>query len=277
MRYPIALLIALFVSASAPSNRRNRTSRRRPRRRRRARPSRNRFPRRRRRRAPAGRSAGRGRGRRNSAAAAGRYGAGAVADPIQSDRESPRGLPGLVPDRHLRGHMKTRYPKEFLFSLGALLAAIIVIQTIWAAWVRPNAQAVLAVQYESMRKDPNYVPEPLDVRDHEGLGAGELRHPDDLGAGDHRLQEPRDESRAGAAGSRPGARAGGHAHPAGGHARIRAPARIAAGRAAAVGDRARGKGGARRASARRAMSRTCRKRATPSARRRPSGSTRSCR
>ena len=54
--------------------------------------------------------------------------------------------------------MKTRYPKEFLFSLGALLAAIIVIQTIWAAWVRPNAQAVLAVQSESMRKDPNYVP-----------------------------------------------------------------------------------------------------------------------
>jgi len=54
--------------------------------------------------------------------------------------------------------MKTRYPKEFLFSLGALLAAIIVVQTIWAAWVRPNAQAVLAVQSESMRKDPNYVP-----------------------------------------------------------------------------------------------------------------------
>ncbi len=55
--------------------------------------------------------------------------------------------------------MKTRYPKELVFSLSALLAAIIVIQTIWAAWVRPNAQAVLAVQYESMRKDPNYVPD----------------------------------------------------------------------------------------------------------------------
>jgi biopolymer transport protein ExbB/TolQ len=54
--------------------------------------------------------------------------------------------------------MKTRYPKEFLFSLGALLAAVIVIQTVWATWVRPNAQAVLAVQTESMRKDPNYVP-----------------------------------------------------------------------------------------------------------------------
>jgi len=55
--------------------------------------------------------------------------------------------------------MKTRYPKEFLFSLGALLAAVIVVQTVWAAWVRPNAQAVLTVQYESMSKDPNYVPD----------------------------------------------------------------------------------------------------------------------
>jgi biopolymer transport protein ExbB/TolQ len=55
--------------------------------------------------------------------------------------------------------MKTRYPKEFLYSLGSLLAATIVIHGIWTAWVRPNAQAVLAVQFESMRKDPNYVPE----------------------------------------------------------------------------------------------------------------------
>lgn len=55
--------------------------------------------------------------------------------------------------------MKTRYPRELMFSLGALLAATIVIHAIWAAWVRPNAQAVLAVQYESMRKDPNFVPE----------------------------------------------------------------------------------------------------------------------
>ncbi len=55
--------------------------------------------------------------------------------------------------------MKARYPKELVFSLSALLAATIVVQSIWAAWVRPNAQAVLAVQYESMRKDPNYVPD----------------------------------------------------------------------------------------------------------------------
>ncbi len=55
--------------------------------------------------------------------------------------------------------MKTRYPKEFLYSLGSLLAAVIVIQAIWTVWVRPGAQAVLAVQAESMRKDPNYVPE----------------------------------------------------------------------------------------------------------------------
>jgi biopolymer transport protein ExbB/TolQ len=55
--------------------------------------------------------------------------------------------------------MKTRYPKEFLYSLATLLGATIVIHAIWQAWVRPNAQAVLAVQYESMRKDPNYVPD----------------------------------------------------------------------------------------------------------------------
>jgi biopolymer transport protein ExbB/TolQ len=55
--------------------------------------------------------------------------------------------------------MKTRYPKEFIYSLGALLAAVIVIHAIWTVWVRPNAQAVLSVQAEGMRKDPNYVPE----------------------------------------------------------------------------------------------------------------------
>jgi biopolymer transport protein ExbB/TolQ len=55
--------------------------------------------------------------------------------------------------------MKTRYPKEFLYSLGSLLAAVIVVHAIWTAWVRPNAQAVLSVQSEAMRKDPNFVPE----------------------------------------------------------------------------------------------------------------------
>ena len=55
--------------------------------------------------------------------------------------------------------MKTRYPKEFLFSLITLLAATIVIQAIWSTWVRPNARAVLTVQAEAMDKDPDYVPE----------------------------------------------------------------------------------------------------------------------
>jgi biopolymer transport protein ExbB/TolQ len=55
--------------------------------------------------------------------------------------------------------MKTRYPKEFLYSLGSLLAAVVVVHAIWAAWVRPNAEAVLSVQSEAMRKDPNYVPQ----------------------------------------------------------------------------------------------------------------------
>jgi biopolymer transport protein ExbB/TolQ len=55
--------------------------------------------------------------------------------------------------------MKTRYPKEFLFSMISLLAAIVLVQVVWSAWVRPNASAVLAVQEEQMDKDPNYVPE----------------------------------------------------------------------------------------------------------------------
>jgi biopolymer transport protein ExbB/TolQ len=55
--------------------------------------------------------------------------------------------------------MKTRYPKEFLYSLGALLAAVVVIHAVWSFWVRPNAQAVLAVQAEAMSKDPDFVPE----------------------------------------------------------------------------------------------------------------------
>ncbi len=55
--------------------------------------------------------------------------------------------------------MKTRYPKELLFSLGSLLAAVVVVHSIWSFWVRPNAQAVLTVQAEQMRKDPNYVPD----------------------------------------------------------------------------------------------------------------------
>jgi biopolymer transport protein ExbB/TolQ len=55
--------------------------------------------------------------------------------------------------------MKTRYPKEFLYSLATLIGATIVIHAIWTAWVRPNAQAVLAVQAEAMDRDPNYVPD----------------------------------------------------------------------------------------------------------------------
>ena len=55
--------------------------------------------------------------------------------------------------------MKTRYPKEFVWSLGSLLAAVVVVHAIWSVWVRPNAQAVLTVQAEAMRKDPNFVPE----------------------------------------------------------------------------------------------------------------------
>ena len=96
----------------------------------------------------------------------------------------------------------------------------------------------------------------LDVRDHEGLGAGELRDPHDLGHRDHRPQEPFDAARAGDAGRRPGAHPGGHAHPARGHARVRATARVAAGRAAAIADACVRPRPRSRASARPATSRT---------------------
>jgi biopolymer transport protein ExbB/TolQ len=55
--------------------------------------------------------------------------------------------------------MKTRYPKELLFSLGSLLAAVVVVHSIWSFWVRPDAQAVITAQTEQMHKDPNYVPD----------------------------------------------------------------------------------------------------------------------
>ena len=55
--------------------------------------------------------------------------------------------------------MKTRYPNEFQFSLISLLVATIMVHAIWTAWIRPNAQAVLAVQAEAMDRDPDYVPE----------------------------------------------------------------------------------------------------------------------
>ena len=125
--------------------------------------------------------------------------------------------------------MKTRYPKEFLYSLGSLLAAMIVIHAIWSVWVRPNAQAVLAVQAEAMRKDPNYVPERslfVIMKDWEQESCVILmiwalaiivfknrttRREQDVLDGDP-VRVP-----------------GGHAHPARGHARVRAPARVAAG------------------------------------------------
>ncbi len=119
---------------------------------------------------------------------------------------------------------KSRYPKEFLFSLGSLLAATIVIHSIWTAWVRPNAQAVLAVQAESMRKDPDYVSERsmfVIMKDWEQESCVILMIWALAIIG---FKNRSTRRRAGPAGRRPGACPGGHAHPARGHARVRSAA-----------------------------------------------------
>lgn len=55
--------------------------------------------------------------------------------------------------------MKSRYPREFLFSMLSLLAAVIIVHAFYVTLVRPNATAVLAAQAEAMRSDPDYVPQ----------------------------------------------------------------------------------------------------------------------
>ena len=165
--------------------------------------------------------------KRTSAAAGGCRACRAAARAIQSDGESPRGLSRSRSRSTSEESMKTRYPKEFLFSLGSLLAASdrdsLDLDGLGATERAGGARSPgrIDAQGSELRSAT------VDVRDHEGLGAGELRHPDDLGARDDRLQESHDAARTGAAGRRSGARAGGHADPAGGHARVRPPARVA--------------------------------------------------
>ena len=56
--------------------------------------------------------------------------------------------------------MKTRMPTEFVFSLFALLIAVILVHSIYLTVIRPNADAILAEQKAAMQADPEYVVEP---------------------------------------------------------------------------------------------------------------------
>jgi len=55
--------------------------------------------------------------------------------------------------------VKTRAPSELIFSLFALIIAVIAVHSVYVTIVRPKAAAVIAAQREGMKKDPNYVSE----------------------------------------------------------------------------------------------------------------------
>jgi biopolymer transport protein ExbB/TolQ len=55
--------------------------------------------------------------------------------------------------------MKKSYPVEFVYQLASLIVAVIVVHAVYVAWVRPNADAILAEQTARMQADPNYVQE----------------------------------------------------------------------------------------------------------------------
>ena len=52
--------------------------------------------------------------------------------------------------------MKKHIPTEFVFSLFALLIAVILVHSIYLTVVRPNADAIVAEQRASMESDPDY-------------------------------------------------------------------------------------------------------------------------
>jgi biopolymer transport protein ExbB/TolQ len=54
--------------------------------------------------------------------------------------------------------MKRKYPNEFLFSAVALLLIVIVIQSMYAMWIRPTAHALLTEQ-STHSADPTYTPQ----------------------------------------------------------------------------------------------------------------------
>lgn len=56
--------------------------------------------------------------------------------------------------------MKTRMPTEFVFSLFALLIAVILVHSIYLTVIRPNADAIIAEQKAAMQADAEYIVEP---------------------------------------------------------------------------------------------------------------------
>jgi biopolymer transport protein ExbB/TolQ len=55
--------------------------------------------------------------------------------------------------------MKHRQPTEFVYSLFALLATVIIVHGFYVTTVRPSAQAVLVAQSAAMKTDPDFVPQ----------------------------------------------------------------------------------------------------------------------
>lgn len=51
------------------------------------------------------------------------------------------------------------YPTEFVFQAASLFISVIVVHAIYVAWVRPQADAILAEQTARMQTDPSYVQE----------------------------------------------------------------------------------------------------------------------
>jgi biopolymer transport protein ExbB/TolQ len=55
--------------------------------------------------------------------------------------------------------MKSKYPSEFIFTLGALVLIAMLVQTVYATVVRPHASAMLAMQFANAKADVNFVPQ----------------------------------------------------------------------------------------------------------------------
>ena len=55
--------------------------------------------------------------------------------------------------------MNRSRPLEFLYQLATLVISILVVHALYLAWIRPNADAVLADQAARMQADPDYVQE----------------------------------------------------------------------------------------------------------------------
>lgn len=66
--------------------------------------------------------------------------------------------------------MKRAYPVEFLFQVVTLVVSVIGVHAVYAAWIRPQADLVLAEQVARMQADPGYIQERsffVVVRDYE--------------------------------------------------------------------------------------------------------------